>query len=191
MRRILFPIILVICCALSGCSQSQQSSLTKETYIIPNSYFEFTGSEVAEAVESCLELGNDFCTDAKEIPEGMQLELTDKQLNNLIQRNDDFVNQLAQQFTSSNSMYRYISDGSYEKLTLYFDENISSIIEVKTILGIASNYGMNYMLLNNTTDWNVQIEIFNCHTNKLVASVNIPDGEISYGAKEWDESYND
>ena len=190
MRRILFFIILVICVMFSGCSQSQQSSSTTEIYIIPNSYFEFTGSEAAEAVESCLELGNDFCTDAKEIPEGMQLELTDKQRNNLIQRNDAFADELAQQFTSSNSMYRYISDGSYKKLILYFDENISSVIEVKTILGIASSYGMNYMLQNNTTDWNVQIEIFNCHTNKLVASVNIPDGEISYGAEEWGKSYN-
>ena len=87
-------------------------------------------------------------------------------------------------------MYKYIPDGSYEKLILYFDENISSTIEAKTILGIASNYGMNYMLLNNTTDWNVQIEIFNCHTYKVVASVSVPNGEVSYGAEEWEESYN-
>lgn len=189
MKRKLAAIFTLVCLLFCGCSQSSPASDKTETYIIPNSYFKFTGSEVAEAVESCLELGSDFCTDAKEIPEGMQLELTDQQRNNLIQRNDDFVDELAQQFTSSNSMYRYISDGSYKKLILYFDENISSIIEVKTILGISSSYGMNYMLLNNTTDWNVQIEISNCHTNKLVASVNIPDGEISYGAKEWEESY--
>ena len=47
------------------------------------------------------------------------------------------------------------------------------------------------MLLNNTTDWNVQIDILNCHNNKPVVSVNIPHEEISYGAKGWEESYND
>lgn len=121
----------------------------------------------------------------------MQLELTDEQLKNLVQRNDNFVDELAKQFASSNNMYKYVLDESYEKLTLYFDENISSTLQVKTILGIASNYGMNYLLLNSTSDWNVQIEIFNCHTDNLVVSVNIPDEEISYGAKEWEESYND
>ena len=191
MKRIIFPITLVIFCIISGCSQSQPNDSKTEIYIIPNSYFEFTGSEIDEAVKSCLELGNDFCTNAKEIPEGMQLELTDEQLNNFVQRNDNFVDELSKQFTSSNSMYKCVLDESYEKLTLYFDENISSTLQVKMILGIVSNYGMNYMLLNNTTDWNVQIEIFNCHTDKPVVSVNIPDEEISYGAKEWEESYND
>ena len=191
MKRIFLPIILVICCVLSGCSHSQQNSSKTEIYIIPNSYFEFTGSEVDEAVESCLELGDDFCTTAKVIPDGMQLELTDEQLNNLVQRNDNFVDELVNQFTSSNNMYKCVLDDSYKKLTLYFDENLSSTIQVKTILGIASNYGMNYMLLNNATDWNVQIDILNCHNGKPVVSVNIPNEDISYGAKEWEESYND
>lgn len=191
MKRIFLPIILVTCCVLSGCSHFQQNSSKTETYIIPNSYFEFTGSEVDEAVESCLELGDDFCTTAKVTLDGMQLELTDEQLNNLVQRNDNFVDELVNQFTSSNNMYKCMLDDSYKKLTLYFDENLSNTTQVKTILGIASNYGMNYMLLNNTTEWNVQIEIFNCHTDKPVVSVNIPNEEISYGAKEWDESYND
>lgn len=191
MKRVLLPIILVICCVLSGCSHSQQNSSKTAKYIIPNSYFEFTGSEVDEAVESCLELGDDFCTTAKVTPDGMQLELTDEQLNNLVQRNDNFVDELVNQFTSSNNMYKCMPDDSYKKLTLYFDENLSSTIQVKTILGIASNYGMNYMLLNNTTEWNVQIDILNCHNNRPVVSVNIPNEEISYGAKEWEESYND
>ena len=142
MKRIIFPITLVIFCIISGCSQSQPNDSKTEIYIIPNSYFEFTGSEIDEAVKSCLELGNDFCTNAKEIPEGMQLELTDEQLNNFVQRNDNFVDELSKQFTSSNSMYKCVLDESYEKLTLYFDENISSTLQVKMILGIVSNYGL-------------------------------------------------
>lgn len=191
MRRKLLLVVFVICCVFVGCSQSQQNSSKPEVYILPNSYFEFTGSEVDEAVKSCLELGDEFCTTAKAIPDGMQLELTDEQLNNLVQRNNDFVDELVKQFTSSNNMYKCVLDDSYKKFMLYFDENLSSTIQVKTILGIASNYAMNYMLLNNTTDWNVQIEILNCHNDKPVISVNIPDEEISYGAKEWEESYND
>lgn len=191
MRRKLSLVLLIICIVLTGCSTGQSKKSKTETYIIPNSYFRFTGLEAAEAVESCLELGNDFCSNAKEISEGMQLELTAEQLNNFIERNDEFVDELVKQFTSSNSLYKCVLNESYEKLTLYFDENISSTMQVKTILGIASNCGMNYMLLNNTTDWNVNIEIINCHTGKLVASVNIPDEEISYGAKEWAASYDD
>ena len=121
----------MICCVLSGCSHSQQNSTKTEIYIIPNSYFEFTGSDVDEAVESCLELGEDFCATAKVIPDGMQLELADEQLSNLVQRNDNFVDELVNQFTSSNSMYKCVLDDSYKKVTLYFDENLSSTIQVK------------------------------------------------------------
>lgn len=180
-------VILIICFIISACSQPQQET---KTYILPNSYFEFTGSDVDEAVSSCMELGSDYCTDARKISDGMQLELTDQQLKNLMQRNDDFVDELAKQFAASNSMYRYVPDESYQELSLYFDENISSTLELKTILGIVSSYAMNYMLLNHTTDWNVGIKIYNCHTEKLVVSGNIPNEEISYGAKEWEASYN-
>lgn len=190
-HKIVLSIILVFFCIISGCAQSQPNDSKTEIYTIPNSYFEFTGSEIDEAVESCLELGDDFCTAAKVTPDGLQLELTDEQLNNLVQRNDNFIDELVNQFTSSNNMYKCVLDDSYKKLTLYFDENLSSAIQTKTILGIASVYGMNYMLLNNTTEWNVQIDIVNCHTNRPVVSVNIPNEEISYGAKEWEESYND
>lgn len=161
-----------------------------KTYLIPNSYFAFTGSDISEAVESCLGLGDDYCTTAQETPDGMQLELTEEQLDNQIQHNDDFIEGLKKAFESSNSQYQCILDESYQKLTLYFDETLSSDTQAKTILGIVSSYGMNYMLTNKTTDWNVKIEIFNCHTGKLVASANIPDEEITYGAKEWQKSYN-
>lgn len=188
-QKILFT-ILIVCCLLGGCSQKEQTASKAETYIIPNSFFAFTGSNVNESVESCLELGSDYCTDAKQISDGMQLELTDEQLNNMVKRNDEFINKLVNQFTSLNSMYKCVLDESYQRLTLYFDENISSITEAKTILGITSNYAMNYILLNNTTVWNVHVEIINCHTNKCVVSVNIPSEEVSYGPEEWEESYN-
>ena len=163
--------------------------LTK-TYLIPNSYFTFTGSDISEAVESCLGLGDDYCTSAQETPDGMQLELTEEQLDNQIQHNDNFIEGLKKAFESSNSQYQCVLDESYQKLTLYCDENLSSDTQAKTILGIVSSYGMNYMLTNDTTDWNVKIEIFNCHTGKLVASANLPDEEITYGTKEWQKSYN-
>lgn len=190
-RNLCLVLLLILCFAFSGCTQTQQSDLQTETYLLPNSYFEFTGSDIEEAVESCLALGKEFCTDAKVTNEGMQLVLTKTQLENLVKRNDDFIAELEEGFMNANDLYRCELDESYKNLTLYFDENISSTMQVKTILGIASNYGMNYMLQNNTTDWNVKIEIYNCHTDKLVVSVNVPDEEISYGAKEWEESYND
>ena len=169
--------------------RATERPLTK-TYLIPNSYFAFTGSDISEAVESCLGLGDDYCTSAQETPDGMQLELTEEQLDNQIQHNDNFIEGLKKAFESSNSQYQCVLDESYQKLTLYCDEDLSSDTQAKTILGIVSSYGMNYMLTNKTTDWNVKIEIFNCHTGKLVTSANIPDEEITYGAKEWQKSYN-
>ena len=67
--------------------RATERPLTK-TYLIPNSYFAFTGSDISEAVESCLGLGDDYCTSAQETPDGMQLELTEEQLDNQIQHND-------------------------------------------------------------------------------------------------------
>lgn len=186
-NKILLTVVFIA--GIISLYRATERPLTR-TYLIPNSYFAFTGSDISESVESCLGLGDDYCTTAQETPDGMQLELTEEQLDNQIQHNDDFIEGLKKAFESSNSQYQCILDESYQKLTLYFDETLSIDTQAKTILGIVSSYGMNYMLTNKTTDWNVKIEIFNCHTGKLVASANIPDEEITYGAKEWQKSYN-
>ncbi|MEE0931027.1 MAG: hypothetical protein UIM53_08505 [Acutalibacteraceae bacterium] len=197
MKRRLFAFLIVICLTFSSCSLVNSSDSKTETeeqteiYIIPNSYFEFIGTEISKSVESCLALGDEYCTAAEEVADGMQLKLTAEQKNNLIKRNDDYVDKLVGELTQSNSMYKCELDDSYKSVKLYYDEKITTMLQAQTMLGIVSNYGMNYMLVNNTTEWNVKLEIFNCHTNKLVASVNIPDEKISYGAKEWEESYND
>ena len=190
-RKLAMILILALACILTGCAKTSQNSLKTEMYILPNSYLVFNGMEPDEAAKSCMELGEEFCTDVKVVSEGIQLELTEEQLNNLIMKNNRFIDELAEKFTSSNSMYRYETDETYQKLTLYFDENISGMLQIKTIMGIASSYAMNYMLLNNTKEWQVEIEIYNCHTNKLVASVKIPGEEMTYGAKEWEESYKE
>lgn len=182
-------IILLVCCVLVGCSDMKQPVAETNTYVIPNSFFEFTHVEVADEVSSCLALGRDYCTDAREVPEGMELVLTAEQLNNFVQRNNTFVDELVEKFLKADSLYRCELDGEYQTLSLYFDENISTGLQVETMLGIASHYGINYMLTNDTTEWNVFLSIYNCHTNKLVVSVNIPEEKVSYGAQEWEDSY--
>ena len=191
MKRSICIIVLLFGYILSGCGQTSPSSVETELYILPNSYLKFSGMEVDEAVESCLELGNEYCTEAKAIPEGLQLELTQEQLDNLVLKNNHFIDELARKLTDSNNLYKYEPDENYQTLTLYFDENISGLLQIKTILGIASSYAMNYMLINHVSDWKIKIEIYNCHTNKLVCSVNIPGEEVTYGAKEWEESYKE
>ena len=194
----LIVVFMISCCLIGGCSQQQQSnerisSLTSEEtkiYIIPKAYFDYTRSEVAESVKSMLDLGDQFCTDAKEIPEGMQLELTNKQLNNFVRRNNEFMDRIKESFLSASSLYKCVVDESNNQLTLYCDEkNPTALAYVMT--GMTNGLWLNYMLLNNTTHYNLKLEIRNCHTNKLVVSMNFPvDKEVSFGAEEWDRSYN-
>ena len=188
-------IFLLLTCILCSCSQPNHikgTSRIEETsvYIVPNSYFEYTGTDVSEAVDSYIELGAEYCTHAEVVDEGMKLELTPTQRDNLVRKNNEFISELEASF-ESNPLYSYIPDENYKQVTFFFDENISTLTQFNAVLGVVAGYGLNYILINNTTEWNVYLVINNCHTGKEVMHANIPSETISYGKEEWEESYND
>lgn len=195
-RKIILPLLL-LCVLLCGCSSPESnpkpeaSTPCTETYIIPNSFWEYSGTKPEDAVDTFFELGDDYYTSAKVVDEGVQVELTELQRDNLIQRNNDYNERLIADFMAYNSEYWYVPDENYQRLAFYFDEKIPGFLNVKTVYNLAAGYGMNYILQNNTVDWNVEISIYNCHTGKLVASVNSPYETVSYGPEEWQKSYEE
>lgn len=191
MKKILLICLLLVCNMICGCSQTSEEILKTETYIIPASYLKFTGTSASDLMDSFEELGDEFYTSVIEINDEVQIELTEDQLKNLVKRFNSFIDETVDEFLEINDMYSCVLDDNYKKISLYFDEYIPVAGQYKAILGIASYYGINDMLLNKTENWNVQVEIYNCHTNKLVVSFDLPDGEASWGPKEWEASYND
>ena len=61
---------------------------------------------------------------------------------------------------------------------------------VEMLLGVVAKCGENYILKNNDPNWSYDIEIYNCHTNKLVVSSTVPEPGYSFDDKDWEESYN-
>ncbi len=67
---------------------------------------------------------------------------------------------------------------------------ISIICEI--FFKISSNYDyfiLNNILKTNNQDWQVNLKIINCHTNKVVAEGTLPRDTIKYGGLEWNNSY--
>lgn len=189
MKKRGFVILCSLLILFSGCGKKEAEKPPVERYIIPNSYLTFTGTNAEETVASCLDLGEKYFTDAKVVDDGVQIEMTPQQKDNFIKRNNDFIKKLAKKFKESNSMYRYVPDENYQKLAFYYDEKISTDLQIKTVFGIATGYALNYMLTHHTTDWEVAVTIYNCHTKKEVVSIKVPKETVSYGLEEWKKSY--
>ncbi len=187
-KRNVIALLLLVLLLVSGCADKKPKT---ETYIIPKSYWDYAGSTLEEAVESFHKLGGDYYTEVKELEDGVQLELTEEQRDNLIRRNDEYHDRIIAEFKSYSDEYRFEPDETYQTVNLYFDEKLPPATNIKTVFMLTAGYGMNYILKNNTTDWNVEFCIYNCHTNKLVVSANIPDEEASCGPEEWKASYNE
>ncbi len=185
--RIIAALFLLIVLA-SGCTNSKPET---ETYIIPNSYWTYTSTTTEEALDTFYELGSDYYTDVKAVDEGVQVELTEQQRDNLIQRNNDYIDKLVSDYEAYSSDYRYVPDENYQKVAFYFDEKIPPMLHAATVYNVAAGYGLNYILLHNTTEWGVEISIYNCHTDQLVVSIDAPHETVSYGPAEWEASYNE
>ena len=188
--------VLLFCILLTGCTQIvKPSEITvqqePETTIclIPNSYFEFSGSDPEAEVKALNDLGPEYCTSAILTEEGIKAELTEVQRDHLIERNNRFISKFLENYTAANSKYTYETDSEYKKLVFYFDERIPIFVEMRAVFGTATGYCLNQILLNRT-DWSVDITIYNCHTKKEVASITVPGEEGSFGAEDWERSYH-
>ncbi len=184
--NILLAALMLVLLLVSGCGHKEAKT---ETYSIPWTYWSYTGTTKEAGVDSFNELGQDYCTSAKVVDDHVEIELTEQQREKLIERNNTYIAELVDEFKAYNSEYRYEPDETYQKVALYFDENIPTILHVSTFYNITACYGMNYMLTNHVAEWNVELSIYNCHTDKLVAFANVPYDSVSYGPEEWAASY--
>ncbi len=204
MKKILSVMLMLsICLSFAACGGKEQSADVEdqpsapaeaqetETYLLPKSYWDYAGSTLEEAAESFRKLGSDYYTDAKVTDEGVQLELTEQQRDKLIERNDEYSSQIAEEFMSYSEEYRFEPDESYQNVNLYFDEKLPPTTNIKAVFMLTAGYGMNYILKNNTTEWSVRFTIYNCHTGKPVVSASIPDEEATCGPEEWKASYQE
>lgn len=197
MQRRSFVIILIICFVLIGCKgKSPEDGISvaseneeAEEYSIPKSFILFGTSTVSDFVESAKEEGDDYCTDVKETPDGAILYLTETQKNKLIAENIEFLEEVTEHFLSADENYKCELDDENLKLRLYYDENIDPGLQIKTIMGIVSMAAFNHIINEKTTDWKMDVEIYNCHSNNLVVSVCLPEEEVSFGEEEWRLSY--
>lgn len=162
-----------------------------ETYIIPETVWEYAGITQEEVVQSIRELGDGNYTDVKVVDQNVEVELSEIERNILIRRNDEYLDELVKYYKAYNFEYRYVGDENYQQLKLYFDEKIPHSLYVKIVHYLPAVYGMNYILKNNTEDWNVEICVYNCHTNKLVVSANAPYETVTCGPDEWKASYEE
>lgn len=156
--------------------------------IVPESYFSFTNTQIEENIESLKGLGDEYITSVKKENNTMVMEVTESQKNKLIERNNKYIETLSTDFSNANEKYHYKFNTDFSELTYYFDENISPITQGK-IGAITASYILNNILKTNNQDWQVNLKIINCHTNKVVAEGTLPKDTIKYGELEWNNSY--
>ena len=194
MRLKITAAMLLFCLLLTGCSPSMmppETTAQQETTIclIPNAYFELSGSDPEEETRALNDLGPEYCTSAVLTDEGISAELTEAQREHLVERNNRFISKFLDAYTAADSNYTCETDPEYRKLSFWFDEKIPITVEMSAVFGTVSGYCLNRILLNQT-DWSVDITIYNCHTNKKVVSMTVPGYEGSFGAEEWEASYH-
>ncbi len=191
---VLLSVLLLLCsCSKNEKEKNENVEKTEKTekYIIPESWLRFSGMTPEESLESLLKLGEDYYTDAIVSGNNLELMLTDRQRDNHIKRNDEYLNEIVATVSEANSLYRCVLDENYQKFEIHMDEKMSTYLQVTTLGMFALCYGQNYMFKNKTSEWSVDISIYNCHTGKLVISMTVPTDLGSWGDKEWEASYND
>lgn len=176
--------LLLLCTA---CTRTQKIEPQTE-YLIPYSLISFAGVETDEYVDSMNELGNNYLLSAEKNSEGIEVIMTDAQKEKFVERNEKFLHSQIDDFLQLDDTYRCTFD-DYHELNLYFDEKINKVSELLTLVSVVTYFGTLQIFETSTSEWNVKVNIYNCHTDKLVASGIIPGSGLEYGEEEWNASY--
>ena len=190
MKNKMTAAVLLSCLLLTGCGRAAGPAEETMTCLIPDSYFIFTGTDADAETESLKGLGPEYCTSAVRTEEGIEAELTEAQRDRLIERNNEFIRGFLENYAAADSAYTCEEDPEYRKLTFCFDEKIPIMTEMNAVFGTASGYCLNQILLGHQTDWGVEVTICNCHTQKEVISMDLPEEKGSFGPEEWEASYD-
>lgn len=175
---------------LTGCHENDTSytDQVKNTYLIPYSLIEFSGIEVKDYTEKLNELGIEFLELAEMKDQYVEVIMTDAQKEKFVERNEKFLHSQIDDFLQLDDTYRCTFD-DYHELNLYFDEKINKVSELLTLVSVVTYFGTLQIFETSTSEWNVKVNIYNCHTDKLVASGIFPGSGLEYGEEEWNASY--
>lgn len=203
---------LCLCCiALCGCSRMGQAPRTDDTekpgetteteqneeteeaeeYLIPENYLNFYGGTAEELAGDFRDLGAEYCTEAETTEEGVKLWLTEEQRDSLIQRNEENMNSQIAPYLAENEAYELVPDPSWHKMTLYFDEELPEDEAGRLMTAGISTYILNQILQDHTSEWSLEVTVYNCHTGKVAMSVNLPEETAYLDDEAWAASYEE
>ena len=200
MKKFLTAILL--CCAMVLCScQSAKNVEEARKITLPVSYMVFStgkaenSDEYLESVEETVEvikaLGPEYITDVTVLDGSLVLEVTEKQRDKLIEWNNEKMAEWVDPLLKADPLYSFTGSEDYTEATFYYDEKCSVIVALKAIGAASGGYAFNNILINDTTDWNVHLRIYNCHTNRIVVDVNIPEEQAVLNDEVWAASYEE
>lgn len=153
---------------------------------IPANYYTYIGSSADEAVKTYTKMGEDYCLKAKNVNGDVLLRVTKEQRENLIKQNNEKIEMMLASYYKEDSRYKFESG---DALVYRYDEKCDTMVEQKAIVGVISLYGLNYILENNKTDWKVNVEVYNCHNDKLIQKATAPNDVVMVKYDQWLESY--
>ena len=192
MKRILkITILLMAVLLLAGCSGQSREDEELITITLPESLHKYCGKTADEVYASLLNAGEEYYTEAEVRGEDLILRMTEEQRQFHIKENNEYIEELLSVLYEADPAYRFEGDENYVNLTYYFDENISDFTDTQAVYAVSCMYAMNYILENNTTDWHVHIEIYNCHNGNLVVDMDLPEETVVIGPKQWEASYEE
>lgn len=154
---------------------------------IPKNYYTYIGTSTEDAVETYNKMGNDFCKSAHVINGNVVIKVTETQRKNLIKQNDDKIKTILAEYQRANK--KYVFEEKEGTLIYRYDEKLNAMTEQKAIVAVVSLYGLNYILENNKTDWKVNVEVYNCHNDKLIQKATAPNDVVMVKYDQWLESY--
>lgn len=195
MKRMICTLLcLCILFCFSSCAKNTVSDTlptNAEVYeiIIPNSLLSISGISELEYIASFDNETHDVYTDVQLIDDEVILYLTDTQRQNLINQVKDTIDIILEDYYQCNTNYSFIGDDDYKSITFIYDENISESLETKVLGAVFAKYAYLNVLEHKDPNWKIHLQIYNCHTNKLVIEGDLEKERVSWSQDDWARSY--
>ncbi|WEV52972.1 hypothetical protein [Bifidobacterium sp. ESL0704] len=121
--------------------------------------------------------GPKYLTDARAKPNGdIVITVTEQQRHNNITYNNQRIKHNEQEFTKANPDYHYAINQNGTSMNVWTDKNLSFFASFAIFTEIPSYNGLNYYMKHGKGVWDMQITIYNCHTNQPITTFKASEG---------------
>lgn len=199
MKKIaLFLLIVVVFVLCVACGDKEkylkndpERDLNEEIFdiIIPPSYMKYSGVEASELCDSFNKMGKEFIYSAEVVESGVKICVTQQQIDKIIERNNKNTKNFIESFESYNKEYCFVGTNDYSVMEFYCDEQLDNQRLFTALATISTTYGMNNILYNKSSEWDVTIRIINCHTDKVVIEGSVLNDTMTIDDKTWEKTY--